>query len=77
MNQFFSMFCINRFGLGPLQYISSCSDFGFEFSEIFVFENRLPASVSRGVDKIFFKPLNNSIVIVHNIPGLFFAKLVL
>jgi hypothetical protein len=26
---------------------------------------------------IFFKPLNNSIVIVHYIPGLFFAKLVL
>jgi hypothetical protein len=24
---------------------------GFEFSEIFEFENRLPASVSRGVDK--------------------------
>jgi hypothetical protein len=58
------------------------SDFGLEFSEIFVFENRLPASVSRGVNKIawsihFFKPLNNSIVIVNYIPGLFFAKLVL
>jgi hypothetical protein len=52
MNQFFRCFCINRFGLGPLHYISSRSDFGFEFSEIFVFENRLPASVSRGVDNI-------------------------
>jgi hypothetical protein len=82
INQFFRFFCINRFGLGPLHYISNRSDFGFEFSEIFVLENRLPALVSRGVDKIawsihFFKPLNNSLVIVHYIPDLFFAKLVL
>ncbi len=82
MNQFFRCFCINPFGLGPLHYLSSRSDFGFEFSEIFVLENRLPASVSRGVDKTawsihFFKPLNNSIMLVNYIPGLFFAKLVL
>jgi hypothetical protein len=57
--------------------------FAFEFLEILVFENRLPASVNRGVDKIawsihfFFQPLNNSIVIVHYTLGLFFAKLVL
>jgi hypothetical protein len=38
MNQFFRCFCINRFGLGSLHYLSSRSDFGFEFSEIFVFE---------------------------------------
>jgi hypothetical protein len=30
----------------------SRSDFGFEFAEIFVFEKRLPVSVSWGVDKI-------------------------
>jgi hypothetical protein len=52
MNQFFRCFCINRFGLGPLHYLLSHSDFGFKFSEIFVFENRLPALVSRGVDMI-------------------------
>jgi hypothetical protein len=52
MNQIFRGFCINRFGLGPLHYILSRSDFGFEFAEIFIFEKRLPASVSRGVDKI-------------------------
>jgi hypothetical protein len=52
MNQFFQCFCINRFGLGPLHYLSSSSDFGFEFSEIFIFENRLPAMVSPGDDKI-------------------------
>ncbi len=32
-----SQFYINRFGLGPLHYFSSRADFGFEFSEIFVF----------------------------------------
>jgi hypothetical protein len=52
MNQIFRGFFINRFGLGPLHYISSRFDFGFEFSEIFVFEKRLPISVSRGVGKI-------------------------
>jgi hypothetical protein len=60
---FFWGFCINRFGKGPLHYISSRSDFCFEFAEIFVIEKRLPDSPSRGVDKIayeynFFKPLN-------------------
>jgi hypothetical protein len=34
-------FCINRFGKGPLHYVSSRSDFGFEFAEIFVIEKRL------------------------------------
>ncbi len=47
MNRIFRDFCINRFSLGPLHYISSRSDFGFEFAEIFVFEKRLPVS-SRG-----------------------------
>jgi hypothetical protein len=74
----FRCFCINRFGLGSLHYLSSRSDFGFEFRRYsylkidsphwWVGETRLP---------IFFKPLNKSIVIVHYIPGLFFAKLVL
>jgi hypothetical protein len=55
MNRIFRVFCINRFGLGPLHYISSRSDFGFEFAEIFVFEKQLPVSVSRGVDKIAYR----------------------
>jgi hypothetical protein len=68
----FRGFYINRFGIGPLHYISSYSDFGLEFVEIFVIEKRLPDSPSRGVDKIvidtiFFKPLNESTVIVHYI----------
>ncbi len=49
MNRIFRGFCINRFGIGPLHYILSRSDFGFEFSEIFVFEKRLPDSMIRGV----------------------------
>ncbi len=52
MNRIFRGFCINRFGLGPLHYILSRSDIGFEFVEIFVFIKQLPVSVSRGVDKI-------------------------
>ncbi len=52
MNRIFRGFCINRFGLGPLHYISSRSDFGFELAEIFEFEKWLSISVSRGVDKI-------------------------
>ena len=75
-------FCRNRYGIGSSHYVSSRSDLGFVFAEIFVIEKRLPDSPSRGVDKNayrykFFKPLNKSMVIVHNIPGLFFAKLVL
>ncbi len=48
-------FCINRFGIGPSHYISSRSDFDFEFAEIFVIEKRLPDSPSRGVDKTAYR----------------------
>jgi hypothetical protein len=56
--------------------------FGFKFTEIFVIQKRPPdcrvgESTRLPVDTIFFEPLNKSMVIVHNIPGLFFAKLVL
>ncbi len=51
----FPSFCINRFGLGPLHYLLSRFDFGFKFAEIFIFEKRLPVSVSRGVDKIAYR----------------------
>jgi hypothetical protein len=40
MRRIFWGFCINRFGISPLHYISSRSDFSFEFSEIFVIEKR-------------------------------------
>jgi hypothetical protein len=35
-------FSINRFLMTPLHYLSSRSDFGFEFAEIFVIENHSP-----------------------------------
>jgi hypothetical protein len=46
MRPIFQAFCINLIGIGLLHYISSRSDFGFEFSEIFVIEKRLPDSAS-------------------------------
>ncbi len=78
MRRIFWGFCINRFGIGPLHYVS---DFGFEFGEIFVIEKQLPDSTSQGIDKIayrynFFQPFNKSMVIVHYIPSFFFAKLI-
>jgi hypothetical protein len=51
MRQIFWGFCINRFGIGPLHYVLSCTDFSFKFVEIFVIEKRLPNSPSLGVDK--------------------------
>ncbi len=47
LRRIFLGFCINRFGIGPLHYVSIRSDFSFEFSEIFVIENRLPDSPSQ------------------------------
>jgi hypothetical protein len=55
MRQIFWGFCINQFGIGPLHYVSSRSDFGFEFAEIFVIEKRLSDSLSQGVDKITYR----------------------
>jgi hypothetical protein len=78
MNQFFQCFCINRFGLGPLHYVSSRSNLAsnsrrYLYSKI--------DSPRRGVDKIawsihFFKPLNNSFVIVHFLPNWSFKGMV-
>jgi hypothetical protein len=82
MRRIFWGFCINRFGIGPLHYVLSRSDFSFEFSEIFVIEKRLPDSSSRGVDKIayrynFFKPLNKSMVNSTLHTWLLFCQIVL
>jgi hypothetical protein len=49
MRPIFRSFCINRLGIGPLHNISSRSNFGFEFAEIFVIDERLPDSASQGV----------------------------
>ncbi len=44
MRPIFRGFCKNWFGIGPLHYILSRSDFGFEFAEIFLIEKRLADS---------------------------------
>ncbi len=50
LKRIFWGFCINLFGICPLYYVSSRSDFGFEFPEIFVIEKGLPDWANRGVD---------------------------
>jgi hypothetical protein len=50
MRRIFWGFCRNKFLIDPLNYLSSQSDFGFEFAEIFVIEKRLPDSASRAGD---------------------------
>jgi hypothetical protein len=52
MRRIFWGFCIKWFGIGPLHYVLSHSDFGFQFAEIFAIKKRLPDSLSQGVDKI-------------------------
>ncbi len=55
MRHIFWVFSRNQFLMSPLYYLSSHSDFGYEFAEIFVIEKRLPDSPSRGVDKIAYR----------------------
>jgi hypothetical protein len=50
MRRIFWGFCRNWFLIDPLHYLSSRSDFGFEFVEIFIIKKGLPNSASRGVD---------------------------
>jgi hypothetical protein len=63
--------------MSPLHYLSSRSDFDFEFVEIFVIEKRKTRRVGEStrfsIELPFFpyKLLNKSIVIVHYIPGFF------
>ncbi len=47
MRRIFWGFYIKRFGIGPLHYISSRSDFGFKFAEIFVIEKRVGKNAYR------------------------------
>ncbi len=48
MRRIFWGFCRNWYLMSPLHYLSSCSDFGFEFAEIFVLKKRLPAITETG-----------------------------
>ncbi len=42
MKRIFWGFCINWFLIDPLHYLSSCSDFSFEFTEISLSKNDSP-----------------------------------
>jgi hypothetical protein len=44
MRRIFWGLCRNWFLIDPLHYLSSRSDFVFEFAEIFIIEKRLPDS---------------------------------
>ncbi len=52
MRRIFWSFCRNWFLMSPLHYLSSRSDFGFEFAEIFIFEKRLPAITDTGIRRL-------------------------
>jgi hypothetical protein len=70
---YFRFYCINRFASGPLHNLSSLSDFGFEFTEIFVIENPLPVSMIVGSRQDCLEYSFSQTF--KYIPGLFFAKL--
>ncbi len=55
MKRIFWGFCRNWFLIDPSHYLSSRSDFDFEFTEIFVIEKRLPDSANRRVGFWMFK----------------------
>ncbi len=55
MRRIFWGFCRIWFLIDPLHYLSSRSDFGFEFAEISVIEKQLPDSASRWVGFWMFK----------------------
>ncbi len=68
-NRIFRGFCINRFVIGPLHHISSRSDFGFKFSEIFLFEKRLPDSTIWGVADSLYQQYAESATLQLNDTG--------
>jgi hypothetical protein len=49
MRRIYWGFCRNWFLIDPLHYLLSCSDFCFEFAEIFIIEKQLPDLASLGV----------------------------
>ena len=61
MRRIFWGFCRNWFLMSPLHYLSSRSDFGFEFADIFVFEKRLPAITDTGCRGRAFSALISSL----------------
>jgi hypothetical protein len=49
MRQIFRLFYVKQFGTGHLHNCLSLCDFDFEFSEIYVLENRFLVVLTRGV----------------------------
>ncbi len=49
VRQIFWFFYVNQFGTGHLHNCLSLCDFDFEFSEIYVIENRFSVLLTRGV----------------------------
>jgi hypothetical protein len=49
MRRIFWGSCRNWFLIDPSHYLSSSSDFGFEFAEIFIIEKQLSDLTGRGV----------------------------
>ena len=79
MRRFFWGLCRNWFLIDPLHYLSSPSDFGLKLVEIFVIENDSPTRrvgelTRMHIDTRVFKPLNQSMVLVHYSPGLFWLS---
>jgi hypothetical protein len=58
MRRIFWGFCRNWFLIDPLHHLSSRSDFGFEFAEIFVIEKRLGESMTRRLGESGSRLLN-------------------
>jgi hypothetical protein len=79
MRRIFWGFYIKRFGKGPLHYISSHFRFWLRIRGDIrnrKTTRRVGESARMPIDTIFFKPLKKSVVIVHYISGIFFAKLI-
>ncbi len=60
MRRIFWGFCRNWFLMSTLHYLSSRSDFGFEFAEIFVFEKWLPAITDTGSRRLRISVIRGS-----------------
>jgi hypothetical protein len=60
MRWIFWGFCRNWFLIDPLHYLSSRSDFGFEFAEIFIIEKRLPDSDTLCLSESVFECLKKT-----------------
>ncbi len=71
IRRIFWCFYRNWFLRSPLHYLSGCSDFGFEFAEIFVLEKRLPNITDTGSRRLRVSVIRG----VANSPHHWYAEL--